>query len=156
MVVGATPDALCLLEFDEPDKLEGQIQRLRSRLDAVVVPGQTELTRQATTQIAEFFAGSRTEFTVPLRTAGTPFQEAVWAELLTIPYGETRSYGEQARGIGRPEAVRAVARANGANRIAIIIPCHRVIGADGTLTGYGGGLWRKRRLLELERGQLEL
>jgi AraC family transcriptional regulator of adaptative response/methylated-DNA-[protein]-cysteine methyltransferase len=88
---------------------------------------------------------------VPLVTAGTPFQERVWSALQAIPYGETRSYRDQADAIGRPEAVRAVARANGDNRISILIPCHRVIGKDGQLVGYGGGLWRKRHLLELER-----
>ncbi len=156
MVAGACDHALRLLEFHEPDKLESQIQRLVDRLDAVVVPGDNEITRQTAAELDEYFGGARREFTVPLRLSGTPFQEAAWRALRDIPYGQTRSYGEQARAIGRPTAVRAVARANGANHIAIIVPCHRVIGADGTLTGYGGGLWRKKRLLELERGQLEL
>src|SRR5688572_12776430 len=103
-------------------------------------------------ELDAYFAGELREFTVPLETPGSPFQRAVWEELLRIPYGETRSYGEQARRLGQPlEMVRAVGRANGDNRIAIVIPCHRVIGADGKLTGYGGGLWRKRRLLDLER-----
>ena len=156
MLVGATDDALCLLEFAERRMLETQLGRVRRQLGAVLVPGETEVTRRVADELGRYFAGELTEFTVPLATAGTPFQEDVWAELRTIPYGETRSYGEQARRIGRPSAVRAVARANGDNRIAVIIPCHRVIGSDGTLTGYGGGLWRKKRLLELERGEVEL
>src|SRR5205807_5632410 len=101
-------------------------------------------------QLAEYFAGDRTAFNVPLAAGGTPFQRAVWEGLQDIPYGETVSYGELARRIGRPSAVRAVGLANGRNPIAVIVPCHRVIGADGTLTGYGGGIERKRLLLELE------
>lgn len=151
MVVGATDDAICLLEFADRPMLETQLQRVSRRLDAVLVPGESPATKVLADQLAAWFDGRLREFEVPLRTGGTAFQEAVWAELRTIPYGATRSYGEQARRIGRPTAVRAVARANGDNRIAVVIPCHRVIGADGRLTGYGGGLWRKRRLLELER-----
>ena len=98
----------------------------------------------------------RDRFSVPLEASGTEFQQTVWKALQEIPYGSTASYGDLARNIGRPTAVRAVARANGDNRIAIMIPCHRVIGSDGTLTGYGGGLWRKQRLLELESGQTDV
>jgi len=156
MLVGATDAALCLLEFADRRALETQLERIERRLDAVLVPGETDITRQAADELARYFAGELTDFQVPLETRGTEFQEAVWAALRKVPYGETVSYGQQARRIGRPEAVRAVARANGDNRIAIIIPCHRVIGADGSLTGYGGGLWRKKRLLELERGEMEL
>jgi AraC family transcriptional regulator of adaptative response/methylated-DNA-[protein]-cysteine methyltransferase len=156
MVAGATDAGLCLLEYADRRALETQLRRIQDRLDAILVPGETEVTRLAARELDRYFAGDLTEFTLPLSTSGTPFQEAVWAELRRIPYGETRSYGEQARAIGRPEAVRAVARANGDNRLAIVIPCHRVIGADGTLTGYGGGLWRKQRLLELERGEIAL
>jgi methylated-DNA-[protein]-cysteine S-methyltransferase len=101
-------------------------------------------------QLDEYFGGDRTTFDVPLAAAGTPFQRAVWRGLRGIPYGETMSYGELARRIGRPSAVRAVGLANGRNPISVIVPCHRVIGADGTLTGYGGGIERKRLLLELE------
>ena len=150
MVIGATDEALCLLEFADRRMLETQLKRIRKALRAVIVPGETAITRQAAQQIDAYFDGSLGDFTLPLLTEGTTFQESVWTELRTIPYGEKRSYGELARLIGRPKAVRAVARANGDNRIAIIVPCHRVIGADGGLTGYGGGLWRKRWLLELE------
>lgn len=101
-------------------------------------------------QLAEYFAGARKIFDVVLDANGTPFQRRVWEALRAIPYGETISYGELARRIGNPKAVRAVGRANGANPIAVIVPCHRVIGANGTLTGYGGGLQRKAKLLALE------
>lgn len=107
-------------------------------------------------QLAAYFAGKRRRFDVPLAPHGTPFQQEVWRALCDIPYGETTSYGELAERIGRPKAVRAVGLANGSNPIAIIIPCHRVIGSNGSLTGYGGGLATKRALLELERGQRQL
>ena len=104
-------------------------------------------------QLEEYFDGRRKIFSVPLFAPGTVFQRLVWDELQKIPYGTTRSYKQQARAIDKPEAVRAVANANGMNRIAILIPCHRVIGEDGTMTGYGGGIWRKKWLLDLETGQ---
>lgn len=102
--------------------------------------------------MADFMGGVSAEFATPLRPLGTPFTQDVWRALREIPAGETRSYSAVARAMGRPDATRAVARANGANPIAIAIPCHRVLGADGSLTGYGGGLWRKQKLIELERG----
>ncbi len=104
-------------------------------------------------QLEEYFAGERTSFDIPLAPEGAPFEREVWRALEEIPYGETVSYGEIARRVGQPTAARAVGTANGRNPIAVIVPCHRVIGADGSLTGYGGGLERKRLLLELERGQ---
>jgi methylated-DNA-[protein]-cysteine S-methyltransferase len=102
-------------------------------------------------QLEQYFAGTRTEFTLPLAPRGTPFQRRVWDVLTTIPYGETRSYAQVAAAVGNPSAVRAVGLANGRNPISIVVPCHRVIGSDGSLTGYGGGLARKRFLLDLER-----
>jgi methylated-DNA-[protein]-cysteine S-methyltransferase len=105
-------------------------------------------------QLAEYFAGERREFDLTLAPEGTPFERSVWDELRRIPFGETRSYGEIARAIGRPSASRAVGRANGANPIPIVVPCHRVIGADGSLTGFGGGLEAKSRLLEIEGRRL--
>jgi methylated-DNA-[protein]-cysteine S-methyltransferase len=108
------------------------------------------------TQLDEYFAGARTTFDLPLRQQGSPFEQRVWAELLAIPYGDTASYGEIAARIGRPGMARAVGRANARNPIAIVCPCHRVIGGDGSLTGYGGGLDTKRALLELESGALTL
>ncbi|MFI8435617.1 methylated-DNA--[protein]-cysteine S-methyltransferase [Streptomyces sp. NPDC079020] len=108
---------------------------------------------EAIRQLEAYFAGELTEFDLPLRLAGTPFQRRVWEELLKIPYGETRSYGELAEALGKPNASRAVGLANGKNPVSIVVPCHRVIGASGSLTGYGGGLDRKRRLLAFESGR---
>ncbi|WP_323379318.1 methylated-DNA--[protein]-cysteine S-methyltransferase [Streptomyces durbertensis] len=109
---------------------------------------------RVTAELAEYFAGERTEFSVPVRAAGTEFQRTVWAELRKIPYGRTITYGELAARIGRPSAARAVGAANGRNPVSVIVPCHRVVGGGGSLTGYAGGLARKERLLALERGQL--
>lgn len=104
-------------------------------------------------QLDEYFAGTRTEFDLPVRLHGTPFQVEVWEELRRIPFGETISYGELAKRVDRPEAARAVGAANGQNPVAIVVPCHRVIGADGSLTGFGGGLGWKQYLLDLEQPQ---
>jgi methylated-DNA-[protein]-cysteine S-methyltransferase len=116
-------------------------------------PGHPVL-MEAERQLRAYFAGELRRFELPVDLAGTPFQQSVWRELLKIPYGETRSYGQLARGLGAPAAVRAVGAANGANPVPIVVPCHRVIGASGKLVGYGGGLPLKRRLLALERGGL--
>lgn len=155
MLIGTTDETLCLLEFIDRRMLETQLQRLQKYYNAVFVPGSNEITDQTSTEIEEYFDGDRKEFTVPFDISGSDFQQSVWDQLLTIPYGKTRSYKEQAIAIGNLKAIRAVATANGDNRIAIIIPCHRVIGSDGSLTGYGGGLWRKKYLLNLERSNLE-
>lgn len=152
MLAGATEEGLCLLEFTDRRMLATQLERLARRLDASFVPDSNEIIAGAERELAAYFAGELKEFTTPLVTPGSEFQQEVWNALRTIPYGGTRSYADQAVMIGKPAAVRAVARANGDNRISIIIPCHRVIGADGALTGYGGGLWRKSYLLEHERG----
>lgn len=154
MLAGATEQGICLLEFADRPMLETQLNRLQKRMNAKTLPGDSPFFAQLDAELQSYFAGKRTEFTLPLITPGTEFQQKVWAALQTIPFGTTRSYAEQAQSIGQPSAVRAVARANGDNRIAILIPCHRVIGADGKLTGYGGGLWRKKRLLEIENGGL--
>ncbi|HJU86510.1 MAG TPA: methylated-DNA--[protein]-cysteine S-methyltransferase, partial [Gemmatimonadota bacterium] len=152
MIAGADERALYLLEFADRRMLETQLERVHVQTGRVAVPGVNGIILRIGEELDAYFSGALREFSVPLETPGSEFQRAVWDELRRIPYGETRSYGEQARRLGQPrEAVRAVARANGDNRIAIVIPCHRVIGADGKLTGYGGGLWRKRRLLDLER-----
>jgi methylated-DNA-[protein]-cysteine S-methyltransferase len=131
-------------------------QRHQPGAETLGVPGDpaSEPFALAADQLAAYFGGQLTDFTLPLAPAGTPFQRRVWAALRDIPYGETRSYGQLAREIGNPTAVRAVGLANGRNPIAIVIPCHRVIGADGSLTGYGGGLDRKRYLLALEEASL--
>ena len=119
--------------------------------DGTTPKAETELLRRARQELREYFAGRRREFTLPLAPQGTAFQRRVWEALLTIPYGETRSYGEIAAQIGSPKASRAVGAANHRNPISILIPCHRVIGADGSLTGYGGGLEVKSALLALEQ-----
>lgn len=150
MIAGATDEALCLLDFADRRMLERQLRSVRGRLRAAAVPGCNTVLEQTEAEMAEYFAGKRRRFTVPLHTPGSEFLQSVWERLRKIPYGETLSYAEMARDIGRPKAVRAVARGNGSNPVSIMIPCHRVIGSDGSLTGYGGGLWRKQRLLELE------
>lgn len=154
MIAVANESGLCLLEFGDRRMLESEFSDLQKRLGAVLLPGKNEFTEAAILQLLEYFAGERKTFSVPLHAPGTAFQQRVWAALREIPYGETRSYGEIAAAMSNPGAVRAVGTANGMNRIAIMIPCHRVIGADGTLTGYGGGLWRKDWLLKHERTHL--
>ena len=151
MVAIASEKGLCLLEFGDRRMLESEFADLQKRLSAVLLPGKNEFTEEAVRQIQEYFAGTRKTFSVPLHSPGTEFQQRVWAALREIPFGEMRSYGEIASAIGDPKAVRAVGTANGMNRIAIMIPCHRVIGADGALTGYGGGLWRKDWLIKHEQ-----
>jgi len=154
MIAGATDEGVCLLEFAERRMLETQLRRLARQIGAGFVPGSNELLDRLNEELSEYFAGRLRRFSVPLVIGGTEFQRRVWECLRDIPYGETRTYGEQATAIGRPSAVRAVGRANGDNRIAIVIPCHRVVGGNGKLTGYGGGLWRKRALLEHEQQTL--
>ena len=154
MIAAATSTGLVMLEFEDRRMLETQLGRIARRIGGVAVPEPNSIIAQTEDELRRYFARELMTFTVPLALHGTPFQERVWQALRTIPYGETRSYGEQARAIGEPSAVRAVARANGDNRIAIIVPCHRVIGSDGKLTGYGGGLWRKEYLLGVERPSL--
>lgn len=152
MLAGATEEAVCLLEFTDRRMLATQLSRLEGRLGCTFLPGRTELLQQLESEVAAYFGGELRKFESPVDTPGTPFQRRVWDVLREIPFGQVRSYAEQARAIGDPAAVRAVARANGDNRVAIVIPCHRVIGSDGSLIGYGGGLWRKKYLLDLERG----
>jgi O-6-methylguanine DNA methyltransferase len=132
--------------------LPNQVERVRQRLGAVFAPGRSDVSRQVVQDVEAYFAGELRSFDLPLAPCGTDFQREVWGALAEIPYGETRSYADVAAALGRPKAVRAVGAANGMNALAIVVPCHRVVGADGRLTGYGGGLWRKRRLLDLERG----
>ena len=150
MIAGASDAGVCVLEFTDRRMLEHQLATLRRRFKAAFVPGEHANLTQLRDELNEYFAGARQTFTVPLAAPGTPFEERVWKALLAIPYGETRSYADIAREVGSPAAVRAVGRANGMNRIAIVIPCHRVVNKNGELGGYGGGLWRKRRLLHLE------
>jgi len=147
----ANDRGLCMLEFVDRKMIETQLDRVSRQLGVSILPGSHPLFGSVERQLDEYFSGQRKTFDLPLVIEGTPFQQQVWKALQEIPYGETRSYAQQAAAIGRPTAVRAVARANGDNRFAILIPCHRVIGADGSLTGYGGGIWRKQFLLDLEQ-----
>lgn len=155
MLIGTTDHALCLLEFVDRRMLETQLQRLQKYYNCTFVPGSNEITEQTVGEVRHYFDGNLKKFTVPLDVPGSEFQQKVWKQLQEIPYGKTRSYKEQALAIGNLKAIRAVATANGDNRISIIIPCHRVIGSDGSLTGYGGGLWRKKYLLNLERSHMD-
>ena len=151
MYACATPAGLCLLEFTDRKMLETEFKDLKKRLNAVIMAGENEHLTQVKTELAEYFNGNRQHFEVKLHTPGTAFQQVVWQALQEIPYGQTSTYQRQAEKLSIPNAVRAVASANGHNRISIILPCHRVIGKDGNLTGYGGGLERKKWLLEHER-----
>lgn len=150
LLAGAVDEGLCLLEFAQRRALEHQLTVLGKHLQALLLPGGHAHLDQVATELEGYFAGSAEPFQTPLVLPGTAFQQVVWSELRKIPHGHTISYGELARRVGDAKASRAVAHANGLNRVAILVPCHRVIGADGRLTGYGGGLWRKQRLLELE------
>jgi len=153
MIMGVHDGGLCLLEFAERRMLDTQLKRLSQRMGRVFLPGEHPLMEQVKQELDAYFNGSLRAFTVPLQAPGTVFQESVWVALQAIPYGETRSYAQVAANIGQADAVRAVGRANGDNRIAIIIPCHRVIGSGGEPTGYGGGIWRKEYLLAMEQAQ---
>jgi AraC family transcriptional regulator of adaptative response/methylated-DNA-[protein]-cysteine methyltransferase len=151
MVAGATSEGICLLEFSDRRMLEAQFDRIRRRFAIPMVPGENDHLQKLRAELVEYFAGKRRDFTLPLVYPGTEFEQRVWSQLLAIPYSETRSYQDLARTLGQPGASRAVGRANGMNRIAILIPCHRVVNQNGELGGYGGGLWRKHILLELEK-----
>ena len=137
LVAGATARGICLLEFTDRRMLPAQVETVRRRFDSAVVPGESPYFDQLRDELKAYFSGQLRQFSLPLVAPGTPFQERVWAELQRIPFGETRSYEDLARAVGTPSAQRAVGRANGMNRIAIVIPCHRVINKDGRLGGYG-------------------
>lgn len=151
MYACATEQGVCLLEFTDRKMLETEFKFLAKSLNGIIVQGENKHFKILEGQLQEYFKGHRKTFTVPLHTPGSTFQQTVWNALIKIPYGKTKSYKEQAESIHKPNAVRAVANANGLNKISILIPCHRVIGSDGKLTGYGGGIWRKKWLLDLER-----
>jgi len=150
MIGGATDTHLVLLEFARRRMLDAQLERLTRMTGLTLERGDSPIVRELRRELDEYFRGERKEFTIPIDARGTPFQMRVWAALRRIPTGTTTSYARLAMSVGQASAVRAVARANGDNPIAILIPCHRVIGSDGSLTGYGGGLWRKKKLLDLE------
>lgn len=151
MAAAATKGGICLLEFTSRPTLETEFNKLALILNETVRPGNNKYLRTLKKQLKEYFRGKRKEFSLSLVTPGTDFQQAVWDMLKKIPYGTTISYLELAKLINNPGAVRAVAGANGSNRIAIIIPCHRVIGSDGNLVGYGGGIEKKQWLIDHER-----
>lgn len=154
MVACANENGICMLEFSDRKALPTELKDISKHFDANIVQGENPHFKTLEKELEEYFEGKLKDFIVPLAPVGTDFQKKVWEILRTIPYGTTRSYQQQADILGNPKAVRAVANANGLNKISIIIPCHRVIGSNGTLTGYGGGIWRKQKLLELEKAIL--
>ena len=151
MIAVSSRNHLHLLEFVDRKGLPAELKKLEQNSKEGIGIGIMPPSEQAAAELAEYFAARSARFLTPLAAPASAFTQHVWDALRQIPAGETRSYSDIARQIGHPAATRAVARANGANQIAIMIPCHRVIGADGSLTGYGGGLWRKQRLIEIER-----
>ena len=151
MILGSFDGNLCLCDWADGRRRASVDQRLQRILNANYVEGSSDVIEKASHQLNEYFQNQLREFEIPLLFVGTDFQKKVWKELLKIPYGSTVSYSELANRISMPNAVRAVANANAVNAISIIAPCHRVIGSNGSLTGYGGGLERKRFLLDLEK-----
>ena len=151
MFACATEKGICLLEFTDRKTLEAQFKDIRKQLNAVILPGKNRHLSQVQKELKEYFEGERKEFSVAMDLQGTDFRKQVWQELTNIPYGKTRTYKEQSIALNNLKAIRAVASANGANKVAIIIPCHRVVGSDGALTGYAGGLHRKKWLLDFEK-----
>ena len=150
MIAVADEQVLYLLEFVDRLGCEREIERLRQRCNAEIIPGATPVTEQIEHELEQYFTGNSLTFSTPVFLIGTDFQKSVWTALQAIPPGETRSYATMAKAIGNPGAVRAVGSANGANPLSIIVPCHRVINANGELGGYGGGIIRKQWLLEHE------
>jgi AraC family transcriptional regulator, regulatory protein of adaptative response / methylated-DNA-[protein]-cysteine methyltransferase len=151
MIAIGDEDALYLLEFVDRRGLEREIERLRKKTKAAIIPGETKSIRSIENELKNYFEGKLTEFKTPLSLLGSPFQKRVWQELQKIPPGKTRSYSDIAKALNKPTAFRAVAQANGANQIAIVIPCHRVINSNGELGGYGGGISRKQWLIKHEK-----
>src|ERR1700677_4990764 len=151
MRIGATDEGICLFDFQYRKSIDTIMKRIETLSGDKFTEGEHPHFKLLEQQIGEYFTGARKEFDLPLHLLGTPFQKSVWQGLQPIPYGETRSYKQQSIFLGNEKAIRAVAGANGENGIAIIIPCHRVIGENGSLVGYGGGLQRKKWLLDHER-----
>ena len=151
MLAGATDAGLCLLEFVDSRDLETELRYYERKFQRELVPGDHAYLEIIRDELARYFSGTLREFSVPVDLIGTPFQLEVWAQLRSIPYGETRSYEEIAAAVRRPRGMRAVGRANGSNPVSIVVPCHRVVNKGGGLGGYGGGLERKKYLLDLER-----
>ena len=155
MIACATNKGICLLEFNNRKNIEGQFQKTEKELNSIIVEEDNIHFDLLKKELAAYFKRELNQFTVPLDLIGTEFQKKVWQALLTIPYGKTVSYLQQSEAMGNPLSIRAVANANGMNKIAIIVPCHRVIGSNGKLTGYAGGLEKKRWLLNMEKGITE-
>jgi AraC family transcriptional regulator, regulatory protein of adaptative response / methylated-DNA-[protein]-cysteine methyltransferase len=151
MIVIADENTLYLLEFIDRRGLENEVKKLREKHKAAIIPGETPITKSIASEISNYFEGKEIAFKTPIHFIGSSFQKSVWKALIKIPAGETRSYAKIAKSLNAPTAYRAVARANGANQLAIIVPCHRVINSNGELGGYGGGVVRKEWLLEHER-----
>ncbi len=150
MLAIADDHGLYLLEFVNRRGLEREIERFRSRVKAIILPEENAIIFSIKQELERYFQGRLTHFKTPIHLLGSPFQQSVWRVLQSIPYGETRSYQQQAENLRKPKAYRAVANANGANQLAIIIPCHRIINSNGELGGYGGGVARKQWLIEHE------
>lgn len=153
MIAGASDSSLCFLEWHDRGGVERIKERVAKRYRATLCEGNNSQLDNLETELSAYFSGELIEFTTPLDIQGTGFEKQVWDLLLALPFGRTRCYGDLAKELGKPGASRAVGRANGANYLSIVIPCHRVIESTGQLRGYGGGLWRKKRLLDLESGQ---
>lgn len=151
MFAGTTSTGVCLLEFTNRIRLEKEFKDLKQLLNAEMIAGQHEYLDQLQRELTEYFEGTRKVFTVPLHTPGNAFAQSVWNSLQEIPYGETCTYKQQAEKMNNPKAIRAIASTNGRNRLAIIIPCHRVIGSDGKMTGYAAGTDKKKWLLKFEK-----
>ncbi len=152
MTAAATRKGVCLLEFNGGERVNTEFEDLKKIFDAAAKEGSNMHLNLLKKELEEYFARSRKVFTVSLDIPGSDFQIKVWEQILLIPYGKTISYKGQAEAMGNVDAVRAVAHANGQNRVSIVIPCHRIIGSNGKLVGYGGGLWRKKWLLDFEKG----
>ena len=154
MYAAAVEEGICMLEFTDRKMLETEFKDLAKSLNATIILGENPHFKLLEKELKLYFEGQLKEFSVPLSPVGTEFQKSVWKILQQIPFGETWNYRKQSEGLGDAKKFRAVANANGMNKISILIPCHRVIGSNGTLTGYGGGIWRKQKLLELEKAIL--
>jgi AraC family transcriptional regulator, regulatory protein of adaptative response / methylated-DNA-[protein]-cysteine methyltransferase len=155
MIAAGNINGIAILEFTDIQTTETGLLRIQKESGSIIIPGINPIIEKLKYQLNEYFDGKLRQFDLQLNISGTPFQQNVWKKLQEIPYGETWSYQEQATALGNPNSVRAVAKANGSNMIAIVIPCHRVIGKNGQLTGYSGGLWRKTWLLDHERTVLK-
>ena len=156
MTAGVTDKGLCMLEYDDPARMKKHQSAFKDSYTLIDADASNPLLNQLERELDAYFEKELKIFETPIDLIGTDFQQKVWNELLTIQYGSTRSYLEQSKAVGDVNAIRAVANANGQNRISIVVPCHRVIGSNGSLTGYGGKLWRKKYLLELESNQQSL